>query len=222
MCGRFTLTQPELLAEHFGVHIDPVPPPRYNIAPSQPVGVILKRGDHPPEYRLQQWGLIPAWARDAAIGNRLINARVETAHEKPSFRDAFKRRRCLIPVDGFYEWKKAKQGKQGKQPYYFQLPQHQLFALGGLWETWQDIETFTILTTAASADIQSIHHRMPVILAPENYAQWLDPNQTDNAHLLQLIHAHAPATIQRYAVSTKVSNARVDQPDCIVAINGLL
>lgn len=216
MCGRFTLTQPEQIPDCFGVQPEQIPPPRYNIAPSQPVGVILQRADLPREYRLQQWGLIPAWAKDPAIAKRLINARAETAHEKPAFRAAFRRRRCLIPADGFYEWKPE---KQGKQPYYFHLPQHQVFAFAGLWDSWQEIETFTILTTAANAAIQPIHHRMPVILAPEVYEEWLDPTLVNSDRMAQLMHRNIADTMEHYAVSTQINNPKVDYRDCLSTVD---
>ncbi len=211
MCGRFTLTQPEHLSITFGVKVDPLPPPRYNISPSQPVGVLIDSTEGQRQFRLMRWGLIPSWAKDSKIGNRLINARSETAREKPSFRAAFKRRRCLIPADGFYEWQRI---EKRKQPYYIQLRDRPLFAFAGLWESWQDIETCTILTMAANQEIQAIHHRMPVIIAPDLYGPWLDQALTDPDTIQQLItdNLHNLETIP---VSTKVNNAAMDSPDCL-------
>ena len=188
-----------------------MPPPRYNIAPSQPVGVIVQT-ESVRQYRLMQWGLIPSWAKDPAIGNRLINARAETAKEKPSFRAAFKRRRCLIPADGFYEWKR--EGDK-KQPYYFQYPGRLLFTFAGLWECWNDIETCTILTTNANANIKPYHHRMPVILDVKLHAQWLDTSQNDAAAIDQLIQAIEVPAMEITPVSQAINNARRDQPDCL-------
>lgn len=214
MCGRFTLTQPDAIASTFGVTLDRQPPPRYNIAPTQPVGVIVERSAR--QFRLMRWGLIPSWAKDPSMGNRLINARLETAHEKPSFRTAFKRRRCLIPANGFYEWKRI---ERQKQPFYFQLQTHTLFAFAGLWESWQDIETCTILTTAANADIQPVHHRMPVIVSADCYAQWLDPLEQNSQQIHALINAMSDPGIEAFPVSTQVNNAAFDDPACIQAMD---
>ena len=212
MCGRFALTRSEELSQTFGVEVDPVPPPRYNIAPSQPVGVLVDSTEAGRQFRLMKWGLIPSWAKDPKIGNRLINARSETAREKPSFWAAFKRRRCLIPADGYYEWKKL---EKSKQPYYFQIPERPLFAFAGLWESWQDIETCTILTMEANPDIQAIHHRMPVILHPDLYNQWLDSIQTNGESVQQLILDSQVPLIESFPVSTVVNSPSHDTQDCV-------
>jgi putative SOS response-associated peptidase YedK len=187
MCGRFTLAQsPEAVAKAFGLDAVPNFPPRYNIAPSQPVGVIVRGQNAPkPEFRLMGWGLIPSWAKDPSIGAKLINARSETLTEKPSFRAAFKYRRCLIPADGFYEWQKTQGG--AKQPFYFSMAGNAVFAFAGLWESWNDIESCTILTTAANGLLQPIHDRMPVILSPKDYGRWLDPSVQGGRVLLDLL-----------------------------------
>jgi putative SOS response-associated peptidase YedK len=178
MCGRFVRSSSaETLAATFGVEIGDLPA-SYNIAPSQSVAAILQP-DTDPQLRWLRWGLIPAWAKDPKIGYKLINARAETVAEKPSFRNAFRQQRCLIPADGFYEWQQV-EGNRHKQPYFIGL-QHELpFAFAGLYERWdspdgETIDTCTIITTAANEAIAPIHNRMPVILAPQEYSQWLNP-----------------------------------------------
>uniref|UniRef100_B8HTB0 Abasic site processing protein n=1 Tax=Cyanothece sp. (strain PCC 7425 / ATCC 29141) TaxID=395961 RepID=B8HTB0_CYAP4 len=233
MCGRFCLAvSPEELAEVFG--LSPVSdfPPRYNIAPTQPVAVIrqiraqagsLPEGKADRQLDLMHWGLIPSWAKDPSLGNRLINARAETLSEKPSFRTAFQRRRCLIPASGFYEWQKT---PAGKQPYYLHpitpqdsLKPRSLFAFAGLWETWQDILSCTIITTVANDRVRPIHDRMPVILKPEDYDRWLDPTEQDTSALQDLLTPLPEELIQAYPVSKRVNQATVDQPDCIQPVN---
>ena len=163
-------------------------------------------------FRLMLWGLIPPWAKEKSH-KRLINARAETAHEKPSFRAAFKRRRCLIPANGFYEWQSL--GKnQPKQPFYFHLSKHQLFAFAGLWDTWEEIQTCTILTTSANEILQPIHSRMPVILSPDQYKTWLHP-ATSTADLRSLLQPYPAAPMQAYPVSLEVNAPSHDHPNCI-------
>ncbi|HEY9656670.1 MAG TPA: SOS response-associated peptidase, partial [Crinalium sp.] len=187
MCGRFSLTQSaNALAETFQLETLPEWTPRYNVAPTQAVLAIAAAPAHSRQVRLFRWGLVPSWAKDLTIGAKLINARAETVAEKPSFRVAFKQRRCLILADGFYEWHRI--DRKTKQPYYFQLADRQPFAFAGLWERWQGddtvVETCTILTTQANELLQPIHDRMPVILAPEEYDRWLDPTATPDHHTL--------------------------------------
>ena len=184
MCGRFVRFTPlRVLGDLFDCPAPPELPARYNIAPTQPVPVVrvLRAGPGGTgrEWATVRWGLIPPWADDPSIGNRMINARAETAAEKPSFRNAFKHRRCLVPADGFYEWAKGA-GKAPKQPYLIRLKSGQPFAFAGLWESWTSpdgevIESCTILTTEANEVLSAIHDRMPVIIAPEDYGRWLDP-----------------------------------------------
>jgi putative SOS response-associated peptidase YedK len=217
MCGRFTLAQsPEVLAEVFGLDDISDAPPRFNIAPSQPVATIIRTADTPKrQFRLMRWGLIPSWAKDPSIGNRLINARAETVAEKPSFRSAFRHRRCLIIADGFYEWKQL---KRGKQPYYFHLKHHSPFAFAGLWEEWNEIQTCTILTTAANELLGPVHERMPVILEPENYQQWLEP-QNQNVREMQLMLRPYPSDeMTAFPVSTKVNLPANDGAELIEAV----
>ncbi|WP_404790727.1 SOS response-associated peptidase [Altericista sp. CCNU0014] len=215
MCGRFTLSQsPERVAEAFGLTEVPEFPPRYNIAPSQPVGVILQNRDSGArEFRLMVWGLIPAWVKDPSKFANLINARSETAAEKPSFRAAYKYRRCLIPADGFYEWQKVKSGS--KQPFLFTVGDRSLFAFAGLWESWNDIETCTILTTAANPLLRTVHDRMPVILNPEDYARWLDPTPREPQQLSGLLQPFPDKSMQAISVSTRINFAKVDDAQCI-------
>jgi putative SOS response-associated peptidase YedK len=222
MCGRFTLFEPDqVLAREFGVSGFPPNSPRYNIAPSQPVAAVRAgpagRGR---ELALLRWGLIPSWAKDPAIGNRLINARAETAREKPSFRSAFKRHRCLIPASGFYEWQRR---ERGKQPHYIRRRDGKVFAFAGLWDRWESpdgdgIETCTILTTAANAVLAPIHDRMPVILPPAEYARWLDPSLQDPDSLASLLAPFPPEDLLAFPVSPRVNAPAVDDEGCIAPL----
>lgn len=175
MCGRFALhAHPQVIALQFGLASPPEVKARYNIAPASQV-LVVRAGETAPLAAAVRWGLVPRWARDPAIGVKLNNARAETVAEKPSFREAFRRRRCLIPASGFYEWK-TQAGR--KQPYYVHPAHGELFAFGGLWETWRGpeglLETCAIITTDASATMRPIHDRMPVLVAQRDYARWLD------------------------------------------------
>jgi putative SOS response-associated peptidase YedK len=218
MCGRFTLTKsPNAVAQAFGIEV-PKFPPRYNIAPSQPVGVVIQAAHQQArQFRLMQWGLIPSWAKDPSIGSKLINARSETVHEKPSFRSAFKHKRCLIVADGFYEWQK--QGNGPKQPFYFSMKDRSVFAFGGLWESWQDIETCTILTTSANELLKPIHERMPVIIKPEDYGVWLDPIIERTDVLSPIFEPFPSDRMVATAVSTAVNTPSTDSDICIQPLN---
>mgnify|MGYP000070301169 CR=1 FL=1 len=215
MCGRFALTATaDQVAATFGLQAVPSFPPRYNIAPSQPIAVVRQlQNSQSPEFRLMQWGLIPRWAKDPSIGSKLINARCETAHEKPSFRSAFKYRRCLIPASGFYEWQKVDKGS--KQPYYFHLKNDQAFAFAGLWESWHDIETCIILTTQPNEVVAPIHQRMPVIISADNYPVWLDFDMQTPSHLFYLFDPDLVQGLSALPVKTLVNNPTVDSPECI-------
>src|SRR4028119_1747843 len=185
MCGRFTNNaKPEQIKKEFKVGAKNLNlfQPRFNIAPSQMIDVVFV----PETERILsqlKWGLVPSWAKDSEIGNRMINARAETLTEKPSFREAFKSRRCIIPASGFYEWQKK--GTGAKQPFYFYLKDKEVFGFAGLWEEWLDkatgelLETCTIITTTANEVLKPVHERMPVILKSESYDQWLDRNEKD-------------------------------------------
>lgn len=222
MCGRFTLTTPiETLVETF--QLSSVPEelaPRYNIAPTQPVAAVLVDEEKAQHLALLRWGLIPGWAKDPSIGNRMINARAETVAEKPAFRVAFQRRRCLVLADGFYEWQRS---ERGKRPMYIRLADGRPFAFAGLWEHWKGadgppLDSCTILTTEANELMRPIHNRMPVILPPEAYDLWLDPTVRAADSLLPLLRPHPAETMRAFAVSTLVNNPANDDPRCIVPL----
>lgn len=220
MCGRFTLTQStSVVAERFGAQWVLFEfPPRYNVAPSQPVAVIVQNGGR--KLDAYRWGLIPFWARDPEIGNRLINARVETLSEKPAFKHSLVRRRCLIPADGFYEWRKD--GNR-RTPIYIRRRGGELFAFAGLWDEWQSpdgspVRTCTIITTEPNALIAPIHNRMPAILRPEQEAIWLDPAIKDPARILSLLAPYPAEELEAYPVSTHVNNPSHDDALCIQPI----
>lgn len=218
MCGRFLLANPnDAIYDLFDVNDLPELKPRYNLAPTQTVPAIrIQPGDEAISLCHLRWGLIPSWAKDAKIGSRMINARSETAASKPSFRTAFKRRRCLIPADGYYEW--AKQAGGPKQPYLIHLPERQPFAMAGLWERWIDrneepIESFTILTTDANESVEALHNRMPVIMPRENFIEWLDPSVLDSKRVESLL-TYSPQ-LEAFPVGAQVNNVRNDDPSCI-------
>jgi len=221
MCGRYTLTSKgDELALLFDLRELPLLPPRYNMAPTQEAAVVrvLEPGG---ERRLDplKWGLIPYWAKAASIGNRLINARAESVAEKPAYRFSFKKKRCLVAADGFYEWKK--EGK-AKQPYLIHRKDGKPFAFAGLWSTWKDperagalVETFTILTTDANDLLRPLHDRMPVIVAPENFDLWLDPRQEDAAVLQPLLVPHAVEGFEAFPVSRMVNSPANEAAGCV-------
>jgi putative SOS response-associated peptidase YedK len=245
MCGRFTLrANLQEVVEQFQLEAVPDSLPdrlsqaRYNIAPTQPVTAIRcpKDAQHRELVGLR-WGLIPSWAKDAAIGNQTINARAETVAEKPAFRSAFKSRRCLIVADGYYEWQK--QGKQ-KQPYFFHRRDDRPFAFAGLYEHWSGgagaatipsssttmkstpsgstpspWESCTIITTSANEFTQPIHDRMPVILQPADFLRWLDPQEKDRDRLESLLRPYAGDDFVATPVSTHVNNPRHEDPECL-------
>ena len=221
MCGRYTLTaDAESIQLAFNLDtVDGWLEPRFNIAPSQQVAVITNRD--PGRLSFMKWGLVPSWAKDPKIGNRMINARSETAAEKPSFRTAFKRRRCLIPADGYYEW--AKQGKE-KTPIYITHAERGLFAFAGLWESWKQsddswLNTCTILTTRANEKIEPVHHRMTVILEPQDYELWLTPRELSPDEWLPLMAGPAPDQLQFHEVSTQVNRPANDNPTVILPVD---
>jgi putative SOS response-associated peptidase YedK len=222
MCGRFTLFEPDtILSREFGVSDFPTPSPRYNIAPSQPVATVRSApAGSGRELALLRWGLIPSWSKDRAIGNRLINARAETAREKPSFRNAFRRHRCLIPANGFYEWQRR---ERGKQPYFIRMRDKRVFAFAGLWDRWESpdegvIETCAILTISANAVLAPIHDRMPVILPRTEYARWLDPALLDTDSLAPLLAPSPPDDMLAFPVSPRVNAPAIDDEKCIAPL----
>ena len=217
MCGRFTLSQSiNAIASAFNIAQIPPLEPRYNIAPTQLIPSILSALGGEKQLQMLRWGLIPSWAKDAKISAKLINARAETVSEKPSFKAAFKRRRCLIIADGFYEWQRQ---ENKKQPYYFRLQNLQLFAFAGLWEQWKSpdediISSCTILTTEANDLLRPIHDRMPVILESKDYELWLD-SEAQQPQLQQLLRPYQADLMTSYSVSTKVNNPKNNTPECI-------
>ena len=264
MCGRFTLrAASSVVAEHFALFELPPFTPRFNIAPTQPVPVIrlapgtvpvfagtmrsmvAKTGLSPSdderrsaprrELVFLRWGLIPAWAKDPSIGNRMINARAETVAEKPAFRTALRKRRCLLAADGFYEWQA---GGRRKQPYFIRLRDDRPFAFAGLWEMWEErrgdgtgtgpnlaadsgpvpvrsIESCTLLTTGPNDLMRPIHDRMPAILAPDDYAAWLDPAVQEPTQLLPLLRPYPSEAMVAYPVGTLVNSPANDVPECV-------
>jgi len=215
MCGRYTITvASEALRELFDCEGGGDLVPRYNLGPLQEAPVI-RMADGCRRLAMLRWGLVPAWAKDPSIAPKLINARAEGLADKSSFRAAFERRRCLVPVDGFYEWQPA--GKK-KQPYRITLPDGAPFALAGLWERWAmpggpAIETFVIVTTDANEQLRHIHDRMPVILPPEAAALWLDPRAP--RPVLEALLVPYPGALRVYPVDQRVGNARNDDAGLI-------
>jgi putative SOS response-associated peptidase YedK len=232
MCGRFTLTDPDQdLAVQFNLPEIPEMPPRYNISPTQQVAAVrvsaAAEAGMVREMGLFYWGLIPFWAKDPKIGARMINARSETVAEKPAFRAAFRRRRCLVVADGFYEWQKT---ELGKQPFFIHLRDGRPFAFAGLWEHWQGpadspgpgesgqrlvIQSCTLLTTTPNDLIRPLHNRMPVIVHPADYDLWLDPEIQEPERLKPLLIAYPPEEMEAYPVSRFVNKPVNDDPRCI-------
>jgi putative SOS response-associated peptidase YedK len=224
MCGRFTLgSDPQTLQDVFDLAETSLLPPRYNIAPSEAVTAIrVREPDEGRRLALLRWGLVPSWAKEAKVGARMINARAETVATNNAFRTAFRRRRCLIPADGFYEWQ---QTGRGKQPFYMRMRDGLPFAFAGLWEFWkgadgEGLETCTIITTQPSKLVAPIHDRMPVILDPSDYDLWLDPGMGDEQRLQSLLRPYPDERMVAYPVSTLVNNPANDDPACIAPLPG--
>jgi putative SOS response-associated peptidase YedK len=223
MCGRYTVRSIQPVAELFGISLPPEFQPRYNVAPTQDVLVVrpaakdktadARRGD------LLRWGLVPSWADDPSVGNRMINARAETAATRPAFRDAMKRRRCLVPADGFYEWQKQEGGRR-KQPHLIRMKDDRPFGFAGLWDTWRRgdemLETFTILTTAPNELVAPIHDRMPVIVAPQDFDRWLDPRVDANG-VADLLKPYPADEMRAGPVGLAVNNPKNDDASCAEA-----
>lgn len=223
MCGRFTLTvDPSQLQEAFPwLAIPEQMTPRFNIAPTQPIAVVPNDGRNELDFFV--WGLIPFWAKEPSIGNRMINARAETLADKPSFRNAYRRRRCLVLADGFYEWKKQSHMK-GKLPLYIQLETGDPFAFAGLWEIWNspdgsEIRSCTIITTSPTEFIRSIHNRMPVILSEQHYDFWLRNEEMEPETLDPLLKPYTEKTLHAFPVSRAVNNPRNDVPECVIPVS---
>lgn len=221
MCGRFARRSTrEVLADWFGVDLEDLPPfpASYNVAPQSVQPVVRQNPETgAKEFALLRWGLVPSWAKDAKIGYSTINARAEEAANKPAFRDALRKRRCLVPADAFYEW--AKRDAKTKQPFAFGLKSGAPFALAGLWERWrpkegEPLETFTILTTDANELVEPAHNRMPVILEPKDYSRWLEPAAPERLPV-DLLRPLPAEQMVSWPVSDRVGNVRNDDPDLL-------
>ena len=218
MCGRFALHAPlDVLKSHFKIHDHFKMADRYNIAPSQMIPVIK---ENPPRLEFMRWGFIPKWAKakDGSPPKPYINARSEGIEEKPTFRHAIKKQRCLIPASGYYEWKTI---KDKKQPYYITQPENPLIAFAGIWDSWLDpasgqVETTAILTTDALGEMKRIHDRMPLIIPEENFTKWLAPSLSDND--LKSLCLPVEAVYEIRPVSTRVNNPKFDDPVCIQSL----
>lgn len=218
MCGRYTLTvdPAELMARFHLTGADAVVAPRYNIAPTQDVAVVLDQSPH--VLSMARWGLIPSWAKDPNIGMRMINARAETLAEKPAFRTLLKKRRCLVLADGFFEWRKNADGT--KTPMRVMLKSGRPFALAGLWDTWKTpqgdwLRTCTIITTEPNDVVTHLHNRMPAILPEDHEADWLSHDHDDPGFLRTLLQPYPAEAVCAYAVSPRVNNVRFDDPSLI-------
>jgi putative SOS response-associated peptidase YedK len=217
MCGRYTLVNLKELTDLFPwVRDFPDSVPRYNIAPTQPILAIAN--DNPDRAEFFRWGLIPSWAKDEKIGNQLCNARSESLAQKNTFKNAYKRRRCLIPADGFYEWKKI--DAKTKIPHYIRLRTGKPFAFAGLWETWHspdgsEVRSATIITTDANSLVAQLHDRMPGIRKSEDYQRWLDPAETKLPDLDPLLKPYPSDAMETYPISTRVNSAKNDSPELI-------
>ena len=220
MCGRFTLfSKLNSLLQQLAIESAVEYEPRYNIAPTQEVPIFHYDEDGNNRVRFMRWGLIPSWSKDKSIGSRMINARSETVATKPAFRSAFKRRRCLVPADGYYEW--LRDGKK-KVPYLIQTKEKQPFAMAGLWETWtgdsEPIASFTIITTTSNDATSFVHDRMPVILNADSFDSWLSPDFEDHEKLQQLMIPYDDNAIHLSQVSPHVNSVKNDDPTCIVEV----
>jgi putative SOS response-associated peptidase YedK len=219
MCGRYRLSRrKQIIEEYFGsAPWDDEWNPRYNIAPTQFVPVIRQHPKEPVrQITTMRWGLIPNWARDASIASSTINAKSETVAEKPAFRDPFKYRRCLIPADAFYEWKRI---GTSKQPFCFEVNGGELFAFAGLWDGWKNpeaqwVKTCSILTTTPNAVTATVHDRMPVILQQDNYDLWLDPGMNDAQVVSELLKPYDAKSMRSYPISTRINHVANDDEDC--------
>jgi putative SOS response-associated peptidase YedK len=218
MCGRFTLTRSAAeVAEHFGLRAAPEHTPRFNVAPTQPVLAIRAAGEGGREAVQLHWGLVPFWARDARDAAGQINARVETLTERPAFREAAERRRCLVPADGFYEWRGA---RGAREPFHITLPDRALFAFAGLWERWRapdgtSLESVAIVTTAATPNLRALHDRMPIVVDPAGYDAWLATGARDVKAVLATLPTQRGAQLAARRVSTRVNEVAHDDAACL-------
>lgn len=223
MCGRFTIVNlADFIAQFpFFELPDVPPPPRYNVAPTQPVPVVANTGENKIEF--YRWGLIPSWADDPAIGNRLINARAETLDSKPSFRDGLRRRRCLVIGDSFYEWRKEPGGKT-KTPLRITMKDQRPFGFAGIWDVWQSpdgsqLPTCTIITVPANELVAPIHDRMPAIIRPAEYRAWLEPTEHPADRMKPLLSPYPADQMKAQVVSRAVNNPKVDSRECIEPVD---
>ncbi len=221
MCGRYVINaDPNQLQQAFELTTVPQFAPRFNIAPTQTAPVITN--DSPREAVMYRWGLIPSWAKDASLGGKMINARSESVEEKPAFRTAFKRRRCIVPMTGFYEWRKL--DDNSKQPLYIYRKDSPFMGVAGLWEVWkepetgEEIRTYTILTTSANPFMQQFHDRMPVILNPADYERWLMTGEKESSSLRDLLQPLDASALTAHEVSKAVNRVVVDMPNLILPI----
>jgi putative SOS response-associated peptidase YedK len=220
MCGRFTLTSDLTeFAKQLGVEFDPKKHnPRFNICPSQQVAIVLNDGSN--TIMLARWGLVPAWAKDPSIGNRLVNARAEGIESKACFRNSFKRRRCLVLSDGFFEWAN-RPGQKLKIPYYFRLTSREVFGIAALWDIWQEPRrktqrlTVCLITTTPNLLVEKVHDRMPVIIEPRFYNIWLSQDEQPVERLKRCLEPYPAAQMESYAVSTIVNSPGNDRAECI-------
>lgn len=219
MCGRFALiVDASVLADVFEAEPPLDLESRYNIAPTQTVPIIRRGSKSGREFASARWGLIPSWAKDAKMGARMINARAETVAEKPSFRSAVKSRRCLVPASGFYEWVKT---DGAKQPHFIRFEDGRPFAFAGLWERWSPgdagpVDTCTIITTTPNELMEELHNRMPVILPPTLFDEWLDPTPLAPERLTDILVPHSAEGMQAYPVNTYVNKPGNEGPECLV------
>ena len=230
MCGRFVTSSPaSQIAAYFDAEITAERllerEPNFNVAPTTDVAVVVER-DGRRGLALRRWGLVPSWAKDVAVGSKMINARVETAATKPSFRSAFTKRRCIIPVDGFYEWKAPSEGSR-KQPFYIVRRDREPLAFAGLWESWKDPDaaaagkspvpllTCSILTTEATGPMAEVHHRMPVLLGPDSWDAWLDETVTDRDEIQGMVLPAPDDLLEMWPVSTAVNSVRNKGPELV-------
>lgn len=232
MCGRFVSTSsPERIAAYFGAEVAAETlGENFNVAPTQDIYAVVADTEGVARVQAFHWGLIPSWAKDRKIGNRMINARSETLAEKPAFRGLFKKKRCMIPMDGFYEWKPGHEdgplnakGKPLKQPLYIRRLDGEPLVVAGLWTAWKDstdtegrfLHSATVVTTAANSFMEPVHNRMPVIIPERQWAAWLDPRNDDVGELSKLFASRDDDALTMYEVSTDVNNARNNSPDLI-------
>ena len=231
MCGRYASSRrPDDLVEEFGIvetRVEEPLPPDWNVAPTKDVYAVVQRDER--QLRTLRWGLVPSWAKDPSIGNRMINARMETVAEKPAFRRAFAQRRCLLPADGYYEWYETEEltakGKPKKQPFFIRPKDGGVLAMAGLYEIWRDPTraeddphrfrwTCTVITTDAADDLGRIHDRMPLMVEPDRWSTWLDP-ESPRDDLLELLVPAAPGRLEAYPVSAAVGNVRNNGPELV-------